>query len=82
MWLSLVERLVRDQEAAGSNPVTPTKRERDVFRHIAFSFCMRFIRITARRLPPPGKKVDYGEALFQIRRYGKLEDRKRADDQI
>ena len=24
MWLSLVERLVRDQEAAGSNPVTPT----------------------------------------------------------
>jgi hypothetical protein len=24
MWLSLVERLVRDQEAAGSNPVIPT----------------------------------------------------------
>ena len=24
VWLSLVERLVRDQEAAGSNPVTPT----------------------------------------------------------
>ena len=24
MWLSLVERFVRDEEAAGSNPVTPT----------------------------------------------------------
>lgn len=24
MWLSLVERVVRDDEAAGSNPVTPT----------------------------------------------------------
>ena len=24
MWLSLVERLVRDEEAAGSNPVIPT----------------------------------------------------------
>lgn len=24
VWLSLVERLVRDQEVAGSNPVTPT----------------------------------------------------------
>ena len=25
MWLSLVERLVRDEEAAGSNPVIPTR---------------------------------------------------------
>lgn len=24
MWLSLVERLVRDEEVAGSNPVIPT----------------------------------------------------------
>jgi hypothetical protein len=24
VWLSLVERLVRDQEAGGSNPLTPT----------------------------------------------------------
>ena len=24
VWLSLVERLVRDQEVAGSNPATPT----------------------------------------------------------
>ena len=31
MWLSLVERIVRDDEVAGSNPVIPTiskKRER------------------------------------------------------
>ena len=26
VWLSLVERLVRDQEAAGSSPVTPTTK--------------------------------------------------------
>ena len=28
VWLSLVERVVRDYEAAGSNPVTPTKKAR------------------------------------------------------
>ena len=28
VWHSLVVRLVRDQEAAGSNPVTPTKKKR------------------------------------------------------
>ena len=27
VWLSLVERLVRDQEVAGSTPVTPTETE-------------------------------------------------------
>ncbi len=27
VWLSLVERYVRDVEVAGSNPVTPTGRE-------------------------------------------------------
>ncbi len=27
VWLSLVERLVRDQEAGGSNPLTPTSRK-------------------------------------------------------
>lgn len=26
VWLSLVECLVRDQEAGGSNPLTPTKK--------------------------------------------------------
>ena len=26
VWLSLVERLVRDQEAVGSNPATPTRQ--------------------------------------------------------
>ena len=27
MWLSLVERCVRDAEAAGSNPVIPTQKK-------------------------------------------------------
>lgn len=26
VWLSLVERIVRDDEAAGSNPVTPIRK--------------------------------------------------------
>ncbi len=29
MWLSLVERYVRDVEAAGSNPVISTKTKKD-----------------------------------------------------
>ena len=36
MWLSLVERYVRDVEAAGSNPVTPTPE--DVRKNILFYF--------------------------------------------
>ena|GEM_PF-2132727 len=30
-WLSLVERLVRDQEVAGSNPAAPTKFFQSVY---------------------------------------------------
>ncbi len=32
MWLSLVERYVRDVEVAGSNPVTPTGMREEEFR--------------------------------------------------
>jgi hypothetical protein len=32
-WLSLVERLVRDQEAGGSNPLAPTKNSWTSFNH-------------------------------------------------
>lgn len=32
MWLSLVERYVRDVEVAGSNPVTPTAVKEEEFR--------------------------------------------------
>ena len=34
MWLSLVERLVRDQEVAGSTPVTPTSSNRFRDKHL------------------------------------------------
>ena len=37
VWLSLVERLVRDQEAAGSNPVTPTTKAKATT--VALFFC-------------------------------------------
>ena len=33
VWHSLVVRLVRDQEAVGSNPVTPTKKKREGLEH-------------------------------------------------
>ncbi len=36
MWLSLVERCVRDAEVAGSNPVIPT---RNILRMETFSAC-------------------------------------------
>lgn len=32
VWLSLVERVVRDYEAAGSNPVTPTKNAKKLMK--------------------------------------------------
>ena len=38
MWLSLVERYVRDVEAAGSNPVTSTKKEKAEALASVFSF--------------------------------------------
>ena len=39
VWLSLVERYVRDVEVAGSNPVTSTKKDSDfVIIRILFSF--------------------------------------------
>jgi hypothetical protein len=31
LWLSLVERLVRDQEAVGSNPTSPIILVRNIF---------------------------------------------------
>ena len=41
VWLSLVERLVRDQEAGGSNPLTPTKKKRQFSaRRLSFLFVL------------------------------------------
>ena len=37
VWLSLVERYVRDVEAAGSNPVTSTRKKQVIFLP-AFSY--------------------------------------------
>jgi hypothetical protein len=42
LWLSLVERLVRDQEAVGSNPTSPIifVRNGDAFRLLPHFFLM------------------------------------------
>lgn len=42
VWLSLVECLVRDQEAGGSNPLTPTREKR---RRFAFVFCLSSVNV-------------------------------------
>ena len=43
VWRSLVSRLVRDQEAMGSSPVTPTKkgkyRKMLTFFYLSATFC-------------------------------------------
>ena len=38
MWRSLVARFVRDEEAAGSNPVTPTSEEKSPDSSLAWAF--------------------------------------------
>ena len=42
MWLSLVERHVRDVEAAGSNPVISTKEKESVNQSLTDSFSLAF----------------------------------------
>ena len=37
VWLSLVECLVRDQEAAGSNPVTPMRNQSKCSKNLSVS---------------------------------------------
>ena len=37
MWLSLVERCVRDAKAAGSNPVIPTRKNKSVRIYFFYS---------------------------------------------
>ena len=39
MWLSLVERCVRDAEAAGSNPVASTIKIKTAFCRLYFYYC-------------------------------------------
>ena len=41
MWRSLVSRLVRVQEASGSNPDTPTKKHRIGFIPVLFFYCKK-----------------------------------------
>ena len=49
MWRSLVSRLVRVQEASGSNPDTPTKKEDCLFGQSSFLLVSVFERLNATR---------------------------------
>ena len=51
VWLSLVERYVRDVEVAGSNPVTPTK-EKESLEKGSF-FVIRIRKNPAKQDSPP-----------------------------
>ena len=44
VWRSLVSRLVRVQEASGSNPDTPTKKPKSAFAGFGFFFVLGFER--------------------------------------
>ena len=59
VWLSLVERLVRDQEAGGSNPLTQTIKSKESLRLFVFYY-LRKIEQTASQgtnSGPRGNKV-------------------------
>ena len=47
VWLSLVERFVRDEEVAGSNPVTAIKKaDQIISSNLLFYFVLNFVSIT------------------------------------
>ena len=54
VWRSLVSRLVRVQEASGSNPDTPTKKEDCPLGRSSFFFCCNIC----------GKDVDYSQSYI------------------
>jgi hypothetical protein len=56
MWLSLVERFVRDEEVVGSNPVIPTIKRKD-FQTLSFGNLFLFILILFLLLFPPEESV-------------------------
>ena len=55
MWLSLVERMVRDHEAGGSNPLTPTIKKQLRQLVIAVFFCGEFQMVI---------RVEYKQSIF------------------
>lgn len=65
MWLSLVERCVRDAEAAGSNPVIPTIECETVVSSEAAVFANESIRSNWRHLRESVRK----DGLMILRKY-------------
>ena len=68
VWLSLVERCVRDAEAGGSNPLTPTKnqilREQcDKKSLTCYKFFVIFVKKIWQKYIPPLFLCDTLEAL-------------------
>ena len=55
VWLSLVERCVRDAEAAGSSPVTSTKEDGFLTVFFFFEMLQYFLKLSI------GKMIEYYE---------------------
>ena len=66
MWRSLVARVVRDDEVAGSNPVTPTNEKIPPFMGGIFSFVATGFVITAKQVGPPVREVGCVEAQLRL----------------
>ena len=61
MWLSLVERCVRDAEAAGSNPVISTKKPRSPYGVLGF-----FLVISMRTCAGSSKQAKTRDSVLEL----------------
>ena len=67
VWLSLVERVVRDDEVASSNLVTPTKKKRQFsFRRLPFLFVLFFVLLSSLKLSFSEKRYNFAKGRIEF----------------
>ena len=64
VWLSLVERYVRDVEVACSNPVTPTIKSRMAFAILLFIICVQSPNTRLPKVPNTGRRAKRSGGAF------------------